>query len=302
MRVSLAATISSVLLAGLLDSAQAQSFLGGDQGKLLLTAGFSTIEGSGGGAVTPWALIGGYGTSSSFGANVYGTGIALGDLQLRSFGAAVGVWDRVEISYARQELEFTDGAFDNLEAAQDIVGVKVRVLGDAVYDQQSWVPQVAAGAQFKRNRGIEGATAFPSLNSVRQLGADDTQSVDFYASATKLYLAHSFLLNATVRATEANQGGLLGFGGDRDDGYSLQAEGTFAYLLSRKWALGAEFRTRPRNLAADNERAAWDVFAAWTPAKYVSVVAAYVNIGEVLSPLAASSDQQGGYLSVQVGF
>ena len=35
--------------------------------------------------------------------------------------------------------------------------MKVRVLGDAVYNQDTWVPQVAVGVQFKRHRGIEDA-------------------------------------------------------------------------------------------------------------------------------------------------
>src|SRR5262245_38855731 len=48
-------------------SANAQGFLGADQGKLLLTAGFSTLEGAGGGALTPFAMIAGYGSNRSWG-------------------------------------------------------------------------------------------------------------------------------------------------------------------------------------------------------------------------------------------
>src|ERR1700679_1831876 len=34
---------------------------------------------------------------------------------------------------------------------QDIFGAKVRVIGDAVYDQDSWLPQVAVGLQYKHS-------------------------------------------------------------------------------------------------------------------------------------------------------
>jgi hypothetical protein len=294
--------ILSMMLAGVGTSANAQA---PDQGKFLLTAGFSTIEGTGGGALTPWALIGGYGTSDSLGANVYATVVPLTDFRLLSFGGAFGFRDRVELSVARQQLDATGGSLDGLSVSQDIVGVKVRLFGDAVYRQDSWVPQVAAGAQWKRNRGIDDAAdaGLPGLTSVRDLGAADTRSVDYYVNATKLYLAQSILVNATLRFTEANQTGLLGFAGDRNDGYSARGELTLAYLLSRRWAVGAEYRGRPRNLAVDDEQAAWDAFIAWAPTKFVSVVAAYVNLGEVLGPNTGDTgDQNGGYLSLQVGF
>ena len=38
-----------------------------DQGKLLATGGVSAVEGEGGGGLTPWALISGYGTRDGVG-------------------------------------------------------------------------------------------------------------------------------------------------------------------------------------------------------------------------------------------
>lgn len=60
------------------------------------------------------------------------------------------------------------------------------------------------------------------------IGARSADGVDFYIAGTKLLLAESLLLNATVRATKANQFGLLGFGGDQNGGYSAQFEGSAA--------------------------------------------------------------------------
>lgn len=277
----------------------AEGFLGADQGKLHLTAGFSTLEGSGGGALTPFAFIAGHGSNRSWGANAYATEVYLRDVELRAFGGAVGAFDRVELSYGRQQLDVHSGALDGLGVTLDIVSAKIKLVGDAVYGQGSWLPQIAVGAQYKRHGGIDN---FP-LASVLQLGALETEGVDYFVSATKLSLAKNFLVNVTLRATEANQIGLLGFGGDRDDGYNVQFETTMAYLLTRKLAIGGEFRSRPSNLSVDNEGAAWDLFIAWAPSKYFSIVGAYANIGPLLTPVTADEhDQDGGYVSVQIGF
>jgi hypothetical protein len=291
--------IFTFFLATALPAAHAENFLGGDQGKLLLTAGFSTLEGSGGGALTPWSFIAGYGSNESWGANAFATDALLRDVDLRSFGVAVGAFDRVELSFAHQQLRVTSGVLDRLGVSMNIVGAKVRLFGDAVYGQDSWLPQVSIGAQHKSHGGIDNFT----LTSVKQLGAKDTQGTDFYLSATKISLAHNFLIDITLRATKANQIGLLGFGGDKQDKYSVRAETTMAYVLTRKLAIGGEYRSRPHNLTVDNEQAAWDAFIAWAPNKHFSIIGAYANIGALLTPVTHnSSDQDGAYVSVQVGF
>src|SRR5688572_10384506 len=113
----------------------------GDQGKLLLLAGLSSVEGAGGGGITPWALITGYGSSDSWGANTYVTGIALRDFDFTAAGVGVGIRDRVELSFSRQMLEATDGALNGIAVSQDVIGAKLRIVGDAVYAQDSWAPQ-----------------------------------------------------------------------------------------------------------------------------------------------------------------
>jgi DUF3034 family protein len=286
-------------------AAQAQGFLGADGGKLLLTAGFSTLEGSGGGALTPWAFITGYGSRNSWGANAHATGLKLHDVDLLSYGLAVGALDRFEVSISRQEAQVTGTNLDGIDLSQDIYGFKLRLFGDAVYSQDSWLPQVAVGAQFKRHGGIENAAAagFPGLTNVEQLGAEDDEGIDYYLSATKLYLAHNLLVNATLRYTEANQFGLLGFGGDREADPAVRVEASVAYLIRRQLAIGGEYRARTANLTVDDEADAWDAFVAWTPTRTVSVVLAYANIGPLLTPVTGSdADQDGAYLSVQVGF
>jgi hypothetical protein len=293
----------SILLSGAAHGAT--DWIGADQGKLHLTAGFSDVEGAGGAGLVPLAFVTGYGSSDSWGANAHVTTVRLNDFQLGAYGVAIGALDRFELSYTRHELDVTSGPLDGLGVDQDIIGLKVKLLGDAVYFQDSWVPQLAVGAQFKKNKGIKDAAAvgLPGLTSPTQLGAEDDEGTDYYISATKIFLGQSFVANATLRYTKANQFGLLGFGGDREDGYSLEPEVVLAYLFARKVAGGIEYRSKPENLSVDTEDPAWDVFVAWTPTRNISLVAAYVNLGTILAPVTGeTSDQKGAYLSFQVGF
>jgi hypothetical protein len=301
------AITSCVLAACLLGEriAMADNPFGGDEGKFLLTAGFNDLEGSGGGGLVPLALISGYGSSGSWGANGHFTDIQLKDFQLRAYGVAVGALDRVEVSYTRQEFNVTGTALDGLGVAQDIVGLKVKLLGSAVYSQDSWLPQLAVGAEYHKNEGIDnGANAgLPGLVSPTQLGATSEHGTDYYIAATKIFLSQSLVVNAVLRATKANEFGLLGFGGDLKNSYSYKPEGTLAYLLTRDLALGTEFRTRPHNLSIDDETSAYDVFLAWAPTKNLSLVAAYLNVGSILGPATGvTRHQDGPYLSVQAGF
>src|SRR5262245_12145271 len=119
--------------------------LGADQGKLLLTGGFSTLDGSGGGALSTWALVSGYGSNDSYGANVHVTAVPLSDLRLLSYGVTVGLFDRVELSANREDVKVTDTALDGLGLVLDTFGVKVRLVGDAVYAQDTLMPQIALG-------------------------------------------------------------------------------------------------------------------------------------------------------------
>jgi hypothetical protein len=273
-------------------AAQAEDLVNG--GKLLLTGGVTNVEGAGGGGIAAWATISGYETRDGVGANVTATRLKLSDYDYRSVGASVGLFDRVEFSYARQAFDTGStgaklGLGQGFTFHQDVAGVKVRVLGDAIYDQASWLPQVAVGAQFKSNdRGA----------IIKAIGGADDQGVDYYVAATKVLLAQSLVLNGAVRATKANQLGLLGFGGDKHDDYSLQFEGSAGMLLTKRLLVGAEYRTKPDNLGFAKEDDAFDIFAAYALNKHLSVTAAYADLGDI----ATFKDQHGLYVSLQAGF
>ena len=270
-------------------------WLSAGSGKLLLTGGVSSIDGAAGGGLTPWAVTGSYATEGEIGGTAFITRTKTQDYALNVYGAAIGVLDRFELSLARQEFNASVVVPDTT-LKLDIVGIKARVAGDAVLDADTLMPQIAVGAEFKRvNPG-------PAVGGVLDSVAAKRNGVDFYISATKLFLAQGILVNGTLRATKANQNGLLGFGSADKTSYSVKPEFSLALLLSKNIAVGAEYRFKPNNLAfagAAFEEQAWkDLFIAWAPTKNVSITAAYVDLGNIVG----HTRQTGGYVSAQLAF
>lgn len=264
-----------------------------DGAKLLLTNGVTTIEGTSGGGVATWSTIAGRETDRGIGISAHATLIELPDYGWQSHGVAVGFANRVELSYARQNFDTRDvgtalGLGRGYTLNQDIFAAKLRLAGDVVYGDPL-LPQLSVGVEYKRNRDTPVALA---------VGAAHGKGTDFTFSATKLFLAHSVLVNATARLTKANQAGLLGFGTAGDDNHALQFEGSVAYQLSRRAVIGAEYRTKPDNLAIAREDDWLDLFAAYALTKNLTVTAAYVDLGSI----ATFDKQRGGFLSAQLAF
>lgn len=275
-------------------TASAASGAGGrvfNSGKLLLTNGVTSLEGTSGGGIATWAVIAGNGMERGLGASGHFTAVELPDFGWRSYGFAVGIGDRLELSYARQNFDTrAAGALLGLGRGytfnQDVYAAKLRIAGDVVYGSPL-MPQIAVGVEYKRSLD-------PGV--IALLGAQERDGIDYTLSATKLFLEHSVLVNATVRLTKANQLGLLGFGGT-DDGYKLQFEGSLAYMVSRRAVLGAEYRSKPDNLGLGEDD--WlDIFAAYALTDNLTLTAAYVDLGSI----ATFEDQRGGFVQAQVAF
>ncbi|WP_435532094.1 DUF3034 family protein [Roseateles amylovorans] len=274
------------------------------QGKLLLTGGVSSIDGAAGGGLTPWALTGSYATAGEIGATAFATRLPTRDYGLTGYGALIAWGERAELSIAKQDFSAgSTGAalgLPGLRLKQTLISAKVRLGGDAVLDADTWLPQVALGVEIKR---MDGGGLNPTLSV---LGAK-RHGVDVYLSATKLFLGQSTLVNLTLRASRANQNGLLGFGGSASDRYSLLPEVSVAYLLNRHWAIGAEYRMKPDKLNpsvlgdALREDDWKDVFIVWAPNKHVSLTAAYVDLGRIVPGLQPRR-QQGVYGSIQLAY
>lgn len=261
-------------------------------GKLLLTNAVTTIDGASGGGLASFATIAGRQMAGGIGLSAHGTLIELPDFGWRSFGASLGLGDRVELSYARIDFDTRDvgaalGLGQGYTFSQDVFGAKLRLAGDVVYGP-AFLPAIAAGVQHKRS---------PNGAVLAVLGAAEDRGTDYTLSATKLLLGRSLLVNAGLRYTKANEAGLLGFGSAAGGGYALQFEGSLGYQLSRRAVIGTEYRTKPDNLGLGEDD--WlDVFAAYALTRNLTVTAAYVDLGSI----ATFSGQRGGFLSTQVAF
>jgi len=265
-----------------------------DSGKLLLTQGISNIEGAAGGGLASWAVITGYETRDAVGGNAHFTYVGARDYSLRDFGASIGLFDRLELSYTRQEFDTGQtGAKLGLGAGftfdQDVYGAKLKLFGDAVYDQDSLLPQTAIGVQYKHN---------DQAAIIHAVGGKSADGVDYYIASTKVLLNESLVVDATLRLTKANQTGLLGFGGDRNNNYQPEFEGSLGYLVTRHLVLGGEYRTKPSNLGFARENDWYDIFAAYALNKHLSATVAYVDLGSI----ATIRNQTGVFLSLQAGF
>ena len=254
------------------------------EGRLQETAGVTQIEGSGGGGLVPWATLAGYSSREETAASVFSTRVSLDDYRLYAFGGAVNFNNRIELSIARQTFDLLHTEY---EINQNIYGIKARLYGDLIYTD--W-PQISAGIQHKDLQD----------NMLAELlGAKSIDhGTDFYLTATKAHLGaawgYNLVWNLNLRATKANQFGLLGYGGAQNNSYELMAEGSLAVLLSRSLALGAEYRQKPDNLAGLKEEDAMDIFVAWIPNKHFNITAAWVELGSI----AGSRSQSGPYVSL----
>ncbi|WP_077036434.1 DUF3034 family protein [Pelomonas sp. KK5] len=257
--------------------------------RLLGASGVSQVEGAAGGGLSPWALIAGQGSRDQVGASAFATRIhTRSGFVLDSAGAAVGLFDTVELSAARWRFGLGD-LVPGQSLKMDVLGLKWRVFGDAVFDADNWMPQVTIGLQRKRNRDM----TIPTL-----LGAERGSDTEPYVSAAKLWLGAAggwnLFTNLTVRSTRASQFGLLGFNGSR----KLTPELAVAVLPRDNLAIGVEYRAKPDGLASAPESHAADLFVAWWPQRHVSLTAAWLDLGTI----AGQPGQRSSYVSLQVQF
>ncbi|MBX6421936.1 MAG: DUF3034 family protein [Nevskia sp.] len=366
--------VALVTVAGLYcANAESAGFFNLNTGKVWLTNGAVITDGASGGGINPWATIGGMETRDGINATVHYTYANLPSFTLNSVGLLVGLWDRVELSYA-WDTGPTGSTYDtvglltdtinpllqklqpvlsllspvqlgylgqlsqlgqlgntgiepfNTQVVMNVVGLKIRVFGDAIYNSDNLIPQVAIGGFYKWNANKE---------LLHTLGASKRKDFEAYISATKIFFPISTLISATGRYTSANQTGLVGFGGPDGNKRTFRGEFSVAYLLNKQTALGAEYAMHSNNLhditlgdtnvtgllnlvaaipvvkqvagstvsnlagtLSQHENDWKDIFFAYAPNKNLTFVFAYAMLGQiVLAP-----HNNGVYMSVQANF
>jgi len=305
-----------------------------NDGKVLATGGVITVDGAGGGGITPWATISGYETRDGINGGLHYTWVYLPNYSLNSYGATLGFFDRVELSYTNSTLP-TGSTFDTVGLAarllssavtdtgvkpfnttikMDVYGVKIRLFGEAIYDSDNLIPQVAIGGFYKNNHNDE------LLKTLQAAKAKDWEA---YICATKIFFPINTLINATVRYTSANETGLTGFGTTGDNKKKFRPEVSVAYLLAKNTAIGGEYQKHGRNLdgkrvqlegvdltqltpllggtgdtLTQRESDWFDLFFAYLPNKNLSFTLAYAMLGDI----TITPNQNGFYFSMHATF
>jgi len=258
------------------------------------TGAVTQIEGSSGSGLVPWATIAGYGEENEYDFNLAYTYLSTDDYDFDMKSVSYGWNNRLELSFAQQELDLnTLGpalGLPNASLKQDVMGLKLRLAGNIVYSK---IPQIALGIQHKKNKDF----FIPSV-----AGAVNDSGTDIYLSASKLFLAKPAGLNGfitmTLRSSNANETGLLGFGGDIRKSRSILAETSLGVFLNKSTVLGFDFRQKKSNLSFASENHWRDVFIAYVPNRHISFVLAYADLGTI----ATLEDQQGLYFSITGSF
>ncbi|NVJ61255.1 MAG: DUF3034 family protein [Gammaproteobacteria bacterium] len=263
-------------------------------GKLNLTGLIPNIDGAAGGGITHSAIIGGYGTEDQVGAAFNYSQTSLSDFELKTTAVSVGLFNRVELSFSESEFDTQKvgaalGLGENYTFENTSINLKVNIFGDAILEQDTWLPQVSIGASKKES---------DNANVLALIGATKSEDTETFIAASKLFLDHSFLVNVSARNTRANQNGILGFGGDQNSKKKWYLEGSLAYLLADNLAVGIEMKQNPDNLGFARQDHWRDIFLLYNPSKHVSLTVAYVDLGEV----ALQEDQSGLYTSLTLQF
>jgi hypothetical protein len=310
-----------------------------NDGKVFLTEGVSMADGAAGGGAVPWAVIAGNETRDGINGGVHFTYVSLPNYSALIPGFNIGFYDRVELSVAYANLP-TGSTFDTVGLANSVLsgnnssstvggvepwnttikmvtyGAKVRVFGEAIYDSDTWIPQVAVGGFYKVNG---------NKDLLKTLGANKSKDFEAYVAATKIFFPISTAIDITARYTSANEIGLTGFGGPGGNHRKLRLEGSLAYLLAKNIAIGGEYQQHGNNLGGitvsqlgglnnalcalglcgvggaltqKNESDWMDIFAAYAPAKNLSFTAAMLDFGNI----TFTPNQIGFYLSVAASF
>lgn len=269
-------------------------------------AGPASIDGAAGGGLTPWAMPLKEDDPLAPGARALARSTRTFDYQLALRGGAVQLTPRLELSLARQVFD-TRGSLASLGLAderlrQDIGGLKWRVAGPDQSEETISGSWLAVGLLRKR---IAAGALQPVLED--RLGAR-CQGFEFYVTGTRYWADEGLALNATLRATRANQNGLLGFGGRQGASTRFAPELSVAWRAAPRLTLGMEARAKPDNLnhsvlgtGALREDGWFDAWASWSPRADLTLNLSWLDLGRI-APGLQPRRQTGSLLTLQLSY
>ena len=264
---------------------------------------FHTIEGYGGGAITPLAYLV---NPSEDPCRVFGKPAVafsyanMHSKSLTAFTVTQTVFGRIEFGYGADQAQL--GSLP--DAIRDTTGIDVRrhecwlhnfnVRYLAVKENEYellgiGLPAFTAGIHFKYNSTIDGMNDALG-GALTDIGYRRASSQDFTFTFTKMFqnvFGRTLIASAGLRLSEAAELGFLGFG----NVYRPSFEGNFVYMLSPRLLVAYEFRqkhnpydTIPGVLNGEDH---WHTLSAGLILnKHSTLVAGYGNFGTMCNEVA----------------
>lgn len=216
---------------------------------------FHTIEGVGGGAITPMAyLVNPAPEGKFFGTPAVASSyVGLGRKNLDALTITENLGGRIELGFAADRLGLGTLPYDinstlgaPLVNNSDVWLYHFNLRGLVIKENANdlaWLPAVTVGADLKHNADID------SINdklggALGTIGYAHDTSVDFTLTATKMlpkaFFGRPLIVSAGLRESEGANLGFLGF----SDDYAASFEGNIAILPFDKWLFAYEFRQK----------------------------------------------------------
>jgi hypothetical protein len=216
---------------------------------------FITIEGQGGGAITPMAYL----VNPAPEGEVFGKPsvafdlIGLNSKTLSSFLLTENLFGRVELGFAADDLSLgtLPGAIARRTPVSDLGRSDVWLYNFSVRgllvkenaDDNKLIPAVTVGAIFKTNDGIRNINQRLS-GALETIGYARENGTDFTLTATKMlptaFAGKPLIVTAGLRESQGANLGFLGFANK----YQTSFEGSVAILPFEKWLFAYEFRQK----------------------------------------------------------
>ncbi len=263
---------------------------------------FHTIEGVGGGAITPMAyLINAPAKGETLALPAVASSyVGLDKKNLQALTITENLFGRVELGYGADRLGLGDLP-DDIEAATSVdikrsdvwlhnFNLRVLALPENSFDLP--LPAVTVGGHFKYNNGIKDINdrlggALNSIGYQRDYGAD------FTITGTKMFTqlgGHPLILTAGGRLSQAANLGFLGF----SDKWRPTFEGSVIFLPTSWLLLAYEFRQKhdpyqqiPGLVKGEDNWQAID--ASWIVGSHATLVAGYGIFGTLANADANSA-------------
>ncbi|HNX05150.1 MAG TPA: DUF3034 family protein [Opitutales bacterium] len=212
---------------------------------------FHTIEGYGGGAITPIAYLVNPATDDSiFGLPSFAASyVTAGEKNLLALTLTETLWGRLELGYGYDEFGIGTLDDDILAATGVDIGrsnVKLQVLNARVLlikegSFDAPLPAITFGVHFKKNTGIDEIDGKLG-GALTSIGLDDDSGVEYTLTASKSFAPGGtpVIVSAGLRNSSAAHLGLLGFADERTTTF----EGNIVVIPSSWLLLAYEYRQK----------------------------------------------------------